>query len=335
MGKKSPKTPEAPDPVLTSRLQNEQNLASARTNANLNRINTYTPYGSDVYTDLGNDKWSRTTSLNPMMQAGETAKQQGMTGLYQLGASKIPDLQTALGGPYQDFSDPSKWENALFARLDPSLKRDRESLETQLTNQGINRGTDAWNTAIGQEDQKVNDARQQAVLGAGQYGNQAFDLYAKQRAQPLQEVQGLFGIGNQNQPNQQYEGTPGVNVNPADITGALNTQYQGQLTGYNNQVATNNANTGATASVIAAALMAMCSKDFKRDDAPAEDFLSRLVTLPIRTWRYKGDEAYHIGPYAEDWAERFGGDGKMISLIDMFGVVIKSIQELNQKVTHA
>ena len=82
-------------------------------------------------------------------------------------------------------------QQAIMSRLDPSIARNRVSTETQLINQGLRPGGEAYNNAINLLGQQENDQRTQAVLQgigldtaanaqgfgqalqAGQYGNQA------------------------------------------------------------------------------------------------------------------------------------------------------------------
>jgi hypothetical protein len=49
MGKKSGSAPQAPDPVATAQAQTSQNIATARKQAELNRVNSYSPFGSLTY----------------------------------------------------------------------------------------------------------------------------------------------------------------------------------------------------------------------------------------------------------------------------------------------
>lgn len=51
MGKPTPPAP--PDPVLTAQAQTGTNVATAEANAQLNRVNSYSPYGSIVYSQRG------------------------------------------------------------------------------------------------------------------------------------------------------------------------------------------------------------------------------------------------------------------------------------------
>jgi len=52
MGKSSPKAPAAPDPEVTSAAQTASNKETAQYQAALNAINQYTPWGSQVYTQV-------------------------------------------------------------------------------------------------------------------------------------------------------------------------------------------------------------------------------------------------------------------------------------------
>lgn len=68
-----------------------------------------------------------------------------------------------------DFSaDRQRVEDALLARLNPQLDRDREQLEARLASQGIRMGSEAYDDAMESFGRNTNDARLSAILGAGQ-----------------------------------------------------------------------------------------------------------------------------------------------------------------------
>ncbi len=74
-----------------------------------------------------------------------------------------------------------------------------------------------------------------------------------------------------------------------------------------------------------------------KDDVDAVDPLSVLAKvseLPIATWRYKGDEALHVGPMAQDFHAAFGlgADDKHIAPGDMAGLALAAVQALNARV---
>lgn len=77
--------------------------------------------------------------------------------------------------------------------------------------------------------------------------------------------------------------------------------------------------------------------DFAEID-PAQ-VLSRVVELPITTWRYRKDgaEVRHLGPMAQDFHAAFGlwDTDKMIFPLDASGVSFAAIQALNARLVAA
>ena len=69
----------------------------------------------------------------------------------------------------------------------------------------------------------------------------------------------------------------------------------------------------------------------------AEDVLSKVLDIPITTWRFKSedDEVKHIGPVAQDFMASFGygSSDKHITATDADGVALAAIQGLNLKLT--
>lgn len=161
-----------------------------------------------------------------------------------------------------------------MARLEPALARQRVSTETQLINQGLRPGTEAYNNAAQLLGQQENDARQQAVLqglnldiGAnaqgfnqalqgGQFGNtaqqQALAQAIQQRQMPLNEISALMS-GSQIQ-NPQFGAYQGANVAAAPVFAATQAQGAYNQNAYNQQVAQDNALTSGLFSLGGAAL---------------------------------------------------------------------------------
>jgi hypothetical protein len=82
----------------------------------------------------------------------------------QLGASSLPSYGI---NPNQTYSD------AIMQRLQPSLERQTQSLDAQLANQGIMRGSKAYETAKLLQAQQQNDALTSAIVGGMGVGLQA------------------------------------------------------------------------------------------------------------------------------------------------------------------
>lgn len=113
MGKKSgPAAPPAPDPVATANAQKETNIASAISQANLNRIDQYTPQGSLTYAQQknadgslafnsdGTPKYSQTQTLSADEQKKYDMGNQVALALNGLGIDNISRVQDAQSKPF-------------------------------------------------------------------------------------------------------------------------------------------------------------------------------------------------------------------------------------------
>ena len=81
-------------------------------------------------------------------------------------------------------------QQAILSRVMPQIQEQRQRLETQLANQGIPRGSEAYNSAIREQQQQENDAIQQAAL-------QGLQLDMAARQQGFQEAQAAAQFANQ------------------------------------------------------------------------------------------------------------------------------------------
>jgi hypothetical protein len=333
---KSVEAPAPPDYRGAAVAQGSANLESARATAKLSNPNTYTPYGTQLVSYEGDVPTIRQT-LNPTAQKALTAQQNVQLSLANLGqqgattASDVLNKPFNFGGPAVqtslDLSNIAKMpvnagttgQQAIMARLEPSLAKQRVSTETQLINQGLRPGTEAYNNAIQLLGQQENDARQQAALqglnldiGAnaqgynqalqsGQFGNtaqqQALAEAIQQRQMPLNEITALMS-GSQIQ-NPQFGAYQGATVTPPPIFQA--TQAKGMLdqNTYNQQVAGANANTSGLYSLGAAALPLVFS------DRRLKSNIVRLGTHPIGVGIYEYDifGGRQIGVMAQELME--------------------------------
>jgi len=78
------------------------------------------------------------------------------------------------------------------------------------------------------------------------------------------------------------------------------------------------------------------SKKLKTNRRSVRGALKAVRETPVEGWDYKpgaGDGGRHIGPYAEDFQRNTGlGDGKSLNPIDLHGVTMAAVQELDAKV---
>jgi hypothetical protein len=121
-----------------------------------------------------------------------------------------------------DFSqDRQNVQDALMARMQPSMDRDRAQLDANLANRGIKLGSGAYSDAQGILGQNVNDARMGAILGAGD---------EQGRMVGMERDRAMFENASQ---GQQY----GQNLGRAQFSNNANQQeFQNQMArrGFNN-----------------------------------------------------------------------------------------------------
>jgi hypothetical protein len=290
MGKKTA-APPTPDYKGAAVAQGEANIEAARLGSKLSNPNMYTPYGTQLISYDGDQPTIRQT-LTPDAQKTLEEQQKVQYQLASLSgkgatlASNVLDKPFSFGGPdvqtSLDLSNVAKMpvnagmtgQEAIMQRLEPSLARQRTSTETQLINQGLRPGTEAYDNAINLLGQQETDARTQAVLqginldiGAnqqgfgqalesGKFGNtaqqQALAQAIQGRQMPLNEITALMS-GSQIQ-NPQFGAYSGSTVQAAPIFAGTQAQGQYDMTKYAQDVSQANAATAGLYSLGGAAL---------------------------------------------------------------------------------
>jgi len=336
---KSSSPPPAPDYKGAAIEQGAANLESARATAKLSNPNTYTPYGTQLVSYEGDIPTVRQT-LTPTAQKTLDAQQGVQYSLANLGqkgadtASTVLDKPFSFGGPAVqtslDTSGIAKMpvnagmtgQEAIMSRLNPSLARQRVSTETNLINQGLRPGTEAYDNAIRMLGEQETDARTQAVLqglnldiGAnaqgfnqavqsGQFGNtaqqQALAEAIQQRQMPLNEITALMS-GSQIQ-NPQFGAYQGATVAPPPIFQATQSKGAFDANAYNQQVASQNAMTSGMFSLGGAALGAPIGTF---SDRRLKSNIVRLGTHPLGVGIYEYDifGGRQIGVMAQELME--------------------------------
>lgn len=130
---------------------------------------------------VGPSNWRDTDPYNPQTPGGQSQQpspQQPMQpSSFQQPDPVRPvryDLDfTGLGDPN---IERQRVEDAIYARMNPQLDRGRAALETRLANQGITQGSEAYRTAIDENNRAANDARIAAILSGGQEQSRLFGL---------------------------------------------------------------------------------------------------------------------------------------------------------------
>jgi hypothetical protein len=204
-----------------------------------------------------------------------------------------------------------------MSRLEPSLAKNRVSTETQLINQGLRPGTEAYDNAINLLSQQENDQRTQAVLQglglditantqgfnqalqSGQFGNtaqqQALAQAIQERQMPLNEVNALVE-GSQIQ-NPQFGAYQGSNVAPAPIANATTLQGQFDQNTYNQNVGSYNQQLAGLYSLGGAG-----AYGYAKSDRRLKSNIVRIGThkLGIGIYEYDIEGRHEIGVMAQE-----------------------------------
>lgn len=277
MGKSTPSPPSAPDPTTTANAQTASNQQTALYNFGLNNPNTTTPLGSATFsTDTSNPNQPTSTeniTLSPQEQAifdqsNSNVQKQGQTAgtaldnvsnLFQTPYNLQSNIPSTLSSGNQQ-QDLQNAENSLYQQqtqyLDPQYQQGQQQLDSQLANQGLVPGSQAYQTAEDnfgrQKQQAYQSAMNQATSGGAAYqaqlsqtglANQAqqAQLYTQQYQEPLNLYSSLMSGTQATLP--QFSGVNQSQAAPTNVLGAYQNQYNGQLNAYNAQTGSNNSAT--------------------------------------------------------------------------------------------
>lgn len=164
--KDTPQAPVAPDPTTVSNAQTASNLATARANAQLNRVNQYTPWGSQTY--------SQTATPDKIDQAGYD------NAMKQYNASLSQPQQQASAPVWESesgwSSDPAQATAAAKPLAMPNI--------ADFTTKG---NSDTWNSTINLDpaQQKLLDASNHASQSMADLGNNQIQNVANTINKPL------------------------------------------------------------------------------------------------------------------------------------------------------
>lgn len=271
MGKGGGSAPPPPDYAGAARETAAGNLDAARANIAANRVNQYTPYGSLEYTMAGEDKygnpmWSATQKFAPEQQQLFDIQNQLSIGTGQLGQKGLGYVEKMISQPFDTSQLPSlginpseTYTDAYLRRLAPSMQQSRERLEQQLANQGIQLGSEAYDRAMRNFEQKQNDLMLGATTQGFDVGNRAraaaFGELAYQRNEPINTLNAVRSGSQVTNPQFVNPAMQAVTAGP-DLLGAAQAQGNAQMNAYNAQMASQNANTSGLYSLGGSALMA-------------------------------------------------------------------------------
>lgn len=368
MGKGSSSYPQPPNPQTVASAQTASNIDTAQAQAYLNQVNQSTPFGSLTYTPTGQTnpqgipQMQANVTLSPQQQAIANLEQGNTQALLGAAGPEINRINNLISTPFDlssvgqaptaDANARQQATNAYYgletANLDPMYAEKQRALNTQLANQGFVQGDQGYTTAQGdlhrQQALDYQNAMNNAITNGGNYEQQQFGMgqaayqqalqnYMQSRAQPINELATLMGTsGGVTLP--QFGQTPQTSISPTDITGPTYNSYNAQLGQFQNQQANNQSLLGSVFGLAGSALGGWLSdKNAKEDIAPVShaDVLQKVRTMPVTEWSYRGQSDRHVGPMAQDFAARFGGDGHSIDAATAFGVSMSAVKALADK----
>lgn len=265
----APVYPAAPDYTGAAQATAAGNKEAAIASVEANRVNQVTPYGNLTYSqigksDAGNPLWQAKVTLSPDQQKlldSQNAMSQGLADVGQKGVGYVADqLNNKFDWNTINQNTPAGqagnegWQrayDAIMTRQNPQFVRDEDRLKTQLYNQGIREGTEAWGNAMDDLNRKRNDFALAAQAQAGQEEGRQFGLDNTARQQAIQEqsfarnepLNMLNAVRSGSQvTNPNFVGVPqqATTAGP-DYLGAAQAGYNAQMGQVNSQLAQQNA----------------------------------------------------------------------------------------------
>ncbi len=264
--------PTPPDPNVVSANQTKSNLQTGVANAWLGNTNQITPYGNLTYEQTGTHNvggmdvptFTARQTLSPEQQKIYNQTTGLQSGALDTAKNVLGQVNGAVNTPL-NFDNAPKLPgdqtqlrndayNALTARSNVDLGRSEEAQKTQLANQGIAAGSEAYSRALDPINRARVDASNQATINAGNIAgqnlsqaqtlrNQSINETQSIRNQPLADYQALIGLGGGVQQPNYAPGTQ-ANIANTDVTSPVYNSYNGQLQQYQQQLGQSNAAMG-------------------------------------------------------------------------------------------
>lgn len=251
----SPSPPPAPDPVATANAQTASNKATAITSYGLNATDQVTPYGNLSYSQGtpwsdGTPHYTATQTLSPEQQNLYNLGTQTQSNLGNIGVEQSDKVRGILNTPFDINSAINNQQSDIAAKLlDPQWQQREGALQTQLANQGVQQGSEAYTNALRDFGMQRDNSYNSALLaGRGQAATEAL----AQRNQPLNEISALLSNSQVQLPS--FTNTPQSQVANTDVAGITNSAFQNNFANYNAQMQQQNAIYGALGSAAGSAL---------------------------------------------------------------------------------
>lgn len=191
-----------------------------------------------------------TQSLSPEGQQRFDQNNRIDTGLGDIAEQGLGYVKNQLDTPFDQSTLPQRslnagqtGQDAIMARLQPNLERQREQMRTQLYNSGAREGSEAYQNAMTDQNQRENDLYTNAALQGISLGDQARNSAIQEqsffRNEPLNMLNAVRSASPVNIP--QFQGYQGANVQAAPMMQGAMAQGQADMNRYGLEQAGNNA----------------------------------------------------------------------------------------------
>lgn len=366
--KKDSNTPAPPDPWVTAAAQTAMNQNSAAFNTALERTNSYTPLGSQTWTQTGTDPvtgaplYEQRVTLDPEQQQLLDQQTNQSLQVGQLGDQLVSQARDAYGRPINTSGLPQlqsgvntsglpglpgagdlegfrkQQSDALYDRntayLDQQFTRDEDAMRTRLANQGVVEGSEAFRNAMDDfgrgKEMAYRQARNESIAGGGAEAERMFGIGSQTRGQlygealgdanmsnaareqgmsemfalrnqPINELNAVRSMSQAQMPQFGAGGASGLGAAPADIAGAIQNQYQGQLDASNaRNAASNQRRAGYTQAGTTALLAYLAWLSDERTKNDHGVIGKTKDDIPVHLFSYKGSNEKQVGVMAQE-----------------------------------
>jgi hypothetical protein len=219
-----PDIPATPDYTGAAQATASGNLDAARAAVAANRVNQVTPYGTLKYSvtgqdPYGNPTWTSTSALSPDQQALYDYDIESSKGLGALQGKGLTYVSNMLDKPFDTSGLPRTGINvgedmtqSIMRRLQPTLAMEQKQFDTNMANQGIPLGSEAYENAKRMFDQRQNDRLVSSIIQGTDTGlrarGQGFSEQAYQRNEPINTLNAVRSGSQVTNPNSFFVSAP-------------------------------------------------------------------------------------------------------------------------------
>jgi hypothetical protein len=219
-----PDVPATPDYAGAAQQTAKGNLDAARQATAANRVNQVTPYGTLNYSitgkdPYGNPTWTSTSAFSPDQQALYDYDIASSKGLGQLQGKGLSYVSNMLDKPFDTSGLPQTGINAgeqmsesIMRRLQPNILMEQKRFDAQMANQGIPLGSEAYQNAKRNFDERQNDKLTSAIIQGTDTGmrarGQGFSEQAYQRNEPINTLNSVRSGSQVTNPNSFFVNAP-------------------------------------------------------------------------------------------------------------------------------